>query len=163
MSPSKPVSPAEVQFEPEFMAVLKHVTEEFVSFNKVLGLKLESANATTVTASMDMKPELIGHPAIHRIHGGAISAALDSMGGIAVMAAISAKHMDEPVMKRTERFGKLGTIDLRVDYMRPGIGERFAIRAEVLRLGSRVATTRMEFLSENGELLAAGMAAYITS
>lgn len=47
--------------------------------------------------------------------------------------------------------------------MRPGIGERFSVRAEVLRLGSRVATTRMEFLSEQGEVLAAGMAAYITS
>ena len=152
-----------MQFEPEFMAVLQHITEELVPFNKVLGLQLESATATTVTARMEMKPELVGHPAIQRIHGGAISAALDAIAGMAVMCAISAKHMDEPVMQRTQRFGKLGTIDLRVDYMRPGIGERFTIRAEVLRLGSRVATTRMEFLSEGGELLAAGMAAYITS
>lgn len=152
-----------MQFEPEFMAVLQHITEELVPFNKVLGLQLERATATTVTARMEMKPELVGHPAIQRIHGGAISAALDAIAGMAVMCAISAKHMDEPVMQRTQRFGKLGTIDLRVDYMRPGIGERFTIRAEVLRLGSRVATTRMEFLSEGGELLAAGMAAYITS
>lgn len=150
-------------FEPEFMAILQHVTEEFVPFNKVLGLKLASANATTVTACMEMKPELVGHPAIQRIHGGAISAALDAMAGVAVMCAISAKHMNEPVMQRAQRFGKLGTIDLRVDYMRPGIGERFVVHAEVLRLGTRVATTRMEFLSENGELLAAGMAAYIVS
>ena len=163
MSSIPSASAPDVHFEPEFMAVLQHVTEEFVPFNKVLGLKFESANATTVTARMEMKPELVGHPAIQRIHGGAISAALDAIAGVAVMCAISAKHMDEPVMQRTQRFGKLGTIDLRVDYMRPGIGERFTIRAQVLRLGSRVATTRMEFLSEGGELLAAGMAAYITS
>ena len=150
-------------FEPEFMAVLRHVTQEFVPFNKVLGLQLQSANATQVTATMEMQPGLVGHPAISRIHGGAISAALDAMAGVAVMAAMGAKHMDEPVAKRMERFAKLGTIDLRVDFMRPGIGQRFAIRAEVLRLGSRVATTRMEFLSEDGELLAAGMAAFITS
>ncbi|MBF6631372.1 MAG: thioesterase family protein [Comamonas sp.] len=163
MSPKAPHVPADVQFEPEFLQVLRHITEEFVPFNKVLGLKLESANATSVTASMEMRPDLVGSPAIHRIHGGAISAALDAMAGIAVMCAISAKHMDESVMKRTERFGKLGTIDLRVDFMRPGIGERFTIRAEVLRLGSRVANTRMEFLSNHGELLAVGMAAFITS
>ena len=163
MSPKSPTTVAPVQFEPEFMEVLRHVTEEFVPFNKVLGLKLESATATTVTASMQMKPDLIGSPMIQRIHGGAISAALDGIGGMAVMCAISAKHMDEPVMKRSERFGKVGTIDLRVDFMRPGIGERFLVRAEVLRLGSRVATTRMEFLSEQGEVLAVGMAAYITS
>jgi uncharacterized protein (TIGR00369 family) len=163
MSPSKSAVDANVQFEPEFLAVLQHVTEEFVPFNKVLGLKLQSATPSGVVASMDMRPDLVGSPAIHRIHGGAISAALDAMAGIAVMCALSAKHMDEPVAKRVERFGKLGTIDLRVDFMRPGIGERFTIRSEVLRLGSRVATTRMEFLSDSGELLAAGMAAFITS
>lgn len=159
MSPTPSVPAADFQFEPEFMAVLKHVTEEFIPFNKVLGLKLESANATVATASLEMKPELVGHATYQRIHGGVISAVLDAMAGIAVMSAISAKHMDEPPMKRAERFAKLGTIDLRVDYMRPGIGAR----AEVLRLGSRVATTRMEFLSEQGEVLAVGMAAYITS
>lgn len=163
MSPQKTVAEHTCAFEPEFMAVLEHVTQEYVPFNKVLGLKLCSANATTAIASMEMQPQLVGHPVIQRIHGGVISAALDSMGGIAVMCAIAAKHMDEPPMKRAERFGKLGTIDLRVDYMRPGIGERFTIRAEVLRLGSRVATTRMDFLAEDGTLLAVGMAAYITS
>lgn len=157
------VTTAACVFEPELMAILQHITEEFVPFNKVLGLKLDSANATTVTAHMAMRPDLVGHPAIHRIHGGAISAALDGMAGVAVMCAISAQHMDESVAQRTARFGKLGTIDLRVDYLRPGIGERFVVRAEVLRLGARVATTRMEFVSEHGELLAAGMAAYIVS
>lgn len=145
------------------MAMLQHLTEVFVPFNQVLGLKLHSANATTATATLEMQPQLVGHPAYNRIHGGVISAALDAMAGVAVMCAIGAKHMDEPVMKRAERFSKLGTIDLRVDYMRPGIGARFTVRAEVLRLGSRVATTRMEFVGEQGELLAAGMAAYITS
>lgn len=162
MTPRQNASP-DVEFEPEFMAVLQHVTEEFVPFNKVLGLKLEHANATTATASLLMKPELVGHATYNRIHGGAISAAMDAMAGVAVMAALGAKHMDEPVTKRAERFARLGTIDLRVDYMRPGIGARFKVRAEVLRLGSRVATTRMEFLADSGELLAAGMAAYITS
>ena len=68
-----------------------------------------------------------------------------------------------PVLQRMQRFAKIGTIDLRVDYLRPGIGERFTLRAEVLRLGSRVGTTRMEFLGADGALLSAGMAAYIVS
>ena len=49
--------------------------------------------------------------------------------------------MDETPLERLRRFGKLGTIDLRVDYLRPALGERFTLSAEVLRLGSRVATT----------------------
>ena len=62
------------------------------------------------------------------------------------MAAIGAKHMDDAPLQRLHRFSRLGTIDLRVDYLRPGIGSEFILRAEVLRLGSRVANTRMEFL-----------------
>jgi acyl-coenzyme A thioesterase PaaI-like protein len=47
--------------------------------------------------------------------------------------------------------------------MRPGIGKEFLLTARVLRLGSRVANTQMEFLSVDGELLSTGTAAYIVS
>jgi uncharacterized protein (TIGR00369 family) len=97
------------------------------------------------------------------MHGGVISAALDAMGGLAVMAAMGARHMDESPLQRLHRFAKLGTIDLRIDYLRPAIGERFKLHAEVLRLGSRVASTRMEFFSADGKLLSSGAAAYIVS
>jgi len=80
-----------------------------------------------------------------------------------VMAAMGARHMDEPPAQRLLRFGKLGTIDLRIDYLRPAIGEGFQLRAEVLRLGSRVASTRMEFLGADGKLLSSGAGAYIIS
>jgi acyl-coenzyme A thioesterase PaaI-like protein len=92
-----------------------------------------------------------------------VSAGLDAMGGLAVMAAIGARHMDELPAQRLQRFGKLGTIDLRIDYLRPAIGESFELRAEVLRLGSRVASTRMEFLGAEGKLLSSGAGAYIIS
>jgi acyl-coenzyme A thioesterase PaaI-like protein len=110
-----------------------------------------------------MRRELIGHFAHQRLHGGVISAGLDAMGGLAVMAAIGARHMDEAPLQRLQRFGKLGTIDLRIDYLRPGIGERFELRAQVMRLGSRVASTRMEFLGADGVLFSTGAAAYIVS
>jgi len=92
-----------------------------------------------------------------------ISATLDAMGGLAVMASIGARHMDEPIEARVARFGKLGTIDLRIDYLRPGTGPRFTATAEVIRLGSRVATTRMEFFDAQGRLLSTGAAAYMVS
>ncbi len=129
----------------------------------MLGLKISALAPERVVARIDMKPELVGHYAYNRIHGGVISAGLDAMGGLAVMAAIGARHMDETPEQRLHRFAKLGTIDLRIDYLRPGIGSHFELRAEVLRLGSRVATTRMEFLGPDGVLMSAGAAAYIVS
>ncbi len=150
-------------FEPEFIAALKDIFERQIPFNHVLGLQITQIAPERVTATIAMQPELIGHFGHQRIHGGVISAGLDAMGGLAIMAAIGARHMDEAPLQRLQRFAKLGTIDLRVDYLRPGIGESFGLRAEVLRLGSRVASTRMEFLGADGTLLSAGAAAYIVS
>ena len=156
-------SAAAIVFEPEFLAGLTTIFEEKIVFNQLLGLKVTSIAPQQVVARIDMRPELVGHYAYNRIHGGVISAGLDAMGGLAVMAAIGARHMDEPPEQRLHRFAKLGTIDLRIDYLRPGIGSHFELRAEVLRLGSRVATTRMEFFGPDGQLMSAGAAAYIVS
>ena len=156
-------APPEIEFEDEFVLGLKKIFEEMIVFNQVLGLKITSLKPTRVTARIDMKRELIGHFGFSRIHGGVISAGLDAMGGLAVMAAIGARHMDETPTQRLHRFGTLGTIDLRIDYLRPGIGDFFELRAEVMRLGSRVASTRMEFLGADGKLLSTGAGAYIVS
>ncbi len=150
-------------FEAEFVSGLKEIFEQRVVFNRVLGLRIDTVAGDGVSGHIAMREELIGHYGHRRLHGGVISAGLDAMGGLAVMAAIGARHMDEPPLQRLQRFGKLGTIDLRIDYLRPGIGERFELRAEVLRLGSRVASTRMAFSGADGKLLASGAAAYIVS
>jgi acyl-coenzyme A thioesterase PaaI-like protein len=155
--------PQPVVFEPEFVEGLRTIFEERIVFNQVLGLKITGLAPERVTARIDMRHELIGHFSHNRVHGGVISAGLDAMGGLACMAAIGARHMDEPPLQRLHRFSKLGTIDLRIDYLRPGIGEHFELRAEVLRLGSRVASTRMEFLGPDGKLLSCGSGAYIVS
>ena len=154
---------AAVDFEPEFVQAITRIFEESIVFNRTLGLKITGVTPQGVTGRIAMRPELVGHPSYNRIHGGVISAGLDAMGGLAVLAAIGARHMDEPVETRLHRFAKLGTIDLRIDYLRPGIGEHFELRAEVLRLGSRVASTRMEFLGADGKLLSTGAGAYIIS
>ena len=159
----KPAAGTAIEFEPEFVSGLRKIFEEMIIFNQVLGLKITSIDADRATGRIEMRHELIGHYSHNRIHGGVISASLDAMGGLAVMAAIGARHMDEEPAQRLHRFGKLGTIDLRIDYLRPGIGDHFELRAEVLRLGSRVATTRMEFLGADGKLLSTGAAAYIVS
>ena len=150
-------------FEPEFVAGLTRIFDEMIPFNRVLGLKITSLKADGVKGRIDMRPELIGHFISQRLHGGVISGGLDAMAGVAVMAAIGARHMDEPPLQRLHRFGKLGTIDLRIDYLRPASGSHFELHANVMRLGSRVATVRMEFLGADGTLFASGAAAYIVS
>ncbi len=160
---TKPHAERTVAFEPEFVAALKEMFEQRIRFNEVLGLKVDRLDPQGAQGHIAMKPDLIGHFSHQRLHGGVISAGLDAMAGLALMAAIGARHMDESVEQRLHRFMRLGTIDLRVDYLRQAVGPRFTLSAQVLRLGSRVATTRMEFHGAEGVLLATGAAAYIVS
>jgi uncharacterized protein (TIGR00369 family) len=156
-----PVAP--VVFEPEFVQALTELFEKKVVFNQLLGLKITSIQPDLATARIAMRNELVGSYTHNRLHGGVISAVLDTVGGLAAITTLCARHMDEPPHKRIERFARLATIDLRVDYLRPGIGDWFDARAEVLRLGSRVASTRMEFRGADGTLLSTAAAAYVVS
>ncbi|MFN5349256.1 MAG: thioesterase family protein [Polaromonas sp.] len=151
------------QFEPEMVDRLKNLFEEKIVFNKLLDLKLTAVTATHVSASIAMRPELVGNFSEGRLHGGVISAALDTTGGIAVTAGLCARYADERFEQHALRFSKLGTIDLRIDYLRPGISTHFEIRAQVIRLGARIANTRMEFLGADGKLLATGNGVYIVA
>ena len=163
MTSSRADTPTNVNFEPEFLEALREIYEDKIVFNHWMGLKIVSIQATGIEARLTMKPDLVGHFAYNRIHGGVISAALDAMGSLAVMVAMGAKHMDELPAKRIERFTRHSTIDLRIDFLRPGIGDEFTIHAEAVRVGARVGNARMEFRAADGKLLSTGTAAYLTS
>jgi uncharacterized protein (TIGR00369 family) len=144
-------------------AALTTLFEQQISFNHTLGLKYLGTGAAGPTLRFDMRPELVGHHLYGRLHGGVISATLDAMGGLALMWAIGEKHADETTMQVMQRYARLGTIDLRVDYLRPGLGKHFIADALVLRLGGRVGTTQMRLVNDDGTLIATGAAAYIVS
>jgi uncharacterized protein (TIGR00369 family) len=61
----------------------------------------------------------------------------------------------------TQPIGRLGTIDLRVDYLRPGYGTEFVASATVMRAGRTVAVTRMELHNEKDVLIAVGTGSYV--
>src|SRR3954469_23464276 len=118
---------------------LKNLFEEFVPFNRLLGLKVESFDPKAPKLRFDMKPELIGNPTRGILHGGVTSAGVDVMGGFSIHAAM----LDRDNAENPDGFPKMGTIDLRIDYLRPGRGKFFIASAKVARLGTRVAVTHM--------------------
>jgi uncharacterized protein (TIGR00369 family) len=60
-----------------------------------------------------------------------------------------------------DKIARIGTIDMRVDYLRPGKGNRFYASGAVMRTGKKVAVTRMELKNEDNLLIAVGTGAYI--
>jgi uncharacterized protein (TIGR00369 family) len=146
---------------PEFVAQMRKVMEESIAFNRVLGLRVESFDPKAPSMRFDMRPELVGNPARKILHGGVISAALDVSGGFAIMMRLLSR-MDPQDLARGA-FPNMGTIDLRVDYLRPGRGRHFIATARVVRLGNRIAVTHMELANDAAELIATGAAAYVVS
>jgi uncharacterized protein (TIGR00369 family) len=142
---------------------LVEIFEKRIRFNETLGLKVLSVSPASPSLRFEMRDELVGHYASGRLHGGVISATLDAMGGFAIMAALAEKHADEVLEQVAHRFGRVGTIDLRVDYLRQGLGQHFIASAEVTRLGGRVAATQMRLANDEGTLIATAAAAYIIS
>ncbi len=141
-------------------AALVDLFEHRIVFNQTLGLKIVSVKPGDVRATVAMRPELVGHFSYGRLHGGVISAVLDAMGGLALMVGIAGQHPHDNTLQVMHRFIKMATIDLRVDYLRPGLGACFTATAEVLQLGARLGRTQMRLLDDDGRLLATGAAAY---
>jgi len=139
-------------------ARLRQVFEENVPFNRVLGLKVESIDPDAAKLRFDMRPELIGNPRRQILHGGVISAVLDVAAGFAIYLAVNKERI---VSADVDRFPSIGTIDLRVDYLRPGRGNHFVATGRVVRLGNRVAVAHTEMVNDAGELIATGGAAYM--
>lgn len=143
-------------------AELVELLEHRITFNRVLGLKVDRL-LPTLLLRLEMRPELVGHFHYGRLHGGVISATLDALGGGALMVGLGEKYAHEGAEQVMHRFGKLGTIDLRVDYLRPGLGSHFIASAEVTRLGGRVGSTLMRLHNDAGLLIATAAAAYVVS
>jgi uncharacterized protein (TIGR00369 family) len=144
-------------------ARLTEMFEQRIPFNQVLGLKVLSLAMPTPTLRFDMRPELVGHYLYGRLHGGVITATLDATGGLALMAAIGERHPTESAEQVLHRFARVGTIDLRVDFLRQGVGSHFVASAEVTRLGGRVGSTQMRLVNQDGLLIATGAASYVVS
>ena len=144
-------------------AELVQIFQHRITFNQTLGLKIDSVRPGDVRATLPMRPELVGHFAYGRLHGGVISAVLDAMGGLAAMVGVAERHPHDSAQQVLHRFARLGTIDLRVDFLRPGLGRHFVATAEVTRLGGRVGSTQMRLVNDEETLIATGAASYIVS
>lgn len=146
--------------EHDLHTAVHKIFEEMIPFNRYLGFRVESIDPKSPTIRLDMREELVGNFVHGGLHGGVTSAVLDVTGGLVAFLNVIEKLEDLRDDEKLDRFAKLGTIDLRVDYLRPGRGHFFLSRGYILRTGNKVAVTRMELHNDEDRLIAVGTAAY---
>ena len=151
------------EVSPQALLDAARVFEERIPFNQVLGLRMERLGESDVVVRFDMRDELIGNFTRGNLHGGVISSVLDVVGGLVAFIALLRREGVQSLEDEADKFSRLGTIDLRVDYLRPGLGTTFSAKGFVLRAGRKVVVTRMELHNEEESLIAVGTGAYSIS
>lgn len=126
--------------------------EQQVAFNRFLGIRIQEIRSGFVVMTLPFREELIGDPFRPALHGGAMSTLLDTCGGAAVWSA-------------AEPHDRVSTVDLRVDYLRPGPLEDLRCEATVLRMGNRVGVADMHVSSVSApdRIIASGKGVYNVS
>jgi uncharacterized protein (TIGR00369 family) len=134
------------------------VAMDQVPFAGWLGLELTGVEDDRVFIRFDMRPEFVGNPARNILHGGIISAVLDTVGGFAALLGVLSRNPNESA---AEIAPWLGTVDMRTDFLRPGSGDEFTACAYPLRVGKRLVVTRMELHGPSGDTIAVGTGTYV--
>ena len=144
------------------LELLREITEERIPFNKLIGMKIDSLDLDTIGIRFNMNQHLIGNFMRGNLHGGVISSVLDVTGGMVAWVGIIKDSEELSFEQTTERFSKIGTIDLRVDFLRPGLGKYFISTGTILRAGNKLSVAQMKLHNDEGLLIAVGTGSYVT-
>lgn len=130
-------------------------------FNRSLGLELDRLEPDFAQLSLANQTMLVGNYAQKILHGGVIASVLDVAAGLVCVSSALTRQQSITEEELRQRLSRMGTIDLRVDYLRPGRGERFIASSSLLRGGNKVSVARVELHNDAGVHIASATATYM--
>jgi uncharacterized protein (TIGR00369 family) len=125
--------------------------EKDVPFHRYLGFKVLEIREGYVKARVAFRPEFIGDFRRPALHGGFLASVVDACGGLAVWTYFDIDDL-------------ISTVDMRVDYLRPGPEGDLVAESRVVRTGNRVSVvnTVIYGFGDPDQVLVEGRAVYNT-
>ena len=130
-------------------------------FNKLIGIEVVELNLDRAVTLISSKYELYGNFVQKIMHGGVISSVLDLAGGIIAQTHAFSKMKNITIGELLIKFSLMSTLNMRVDFIRPGAGDKFNCISRVVRAGNKVAVAQMELLNADNKQVAIGTGSYL--
>jgi len=133
----------------ETLETIRRIIEQDVPFDKYLGIQVDELAPGFARLSIPFREEFIGDKRRPALHGGLISALIDTCAGTAAWTHCSEND-------------RISTVDIRVDYLRPGPDDDIVAEASVQRTGNRVSVvhTRVYAARDPETIIAEGRSVY---
>lgn len=116
----------------------------FISWLRLRVVALDHERSE-ITMTMPLRPELERGAGTQQFHGGPLAAFIDTVGDFAIGIVVG---------------GGVPTVNLRVDYLRPAIGDALTATARVRRAGKTYAVVDIDVMQPDGKLVAIGRGTY---
>jgi uncharacterized protein (TIGR00369 family) len=136
-------------WDPKVVDAVREFFAHHIPFNKLVGMRVAELTEGYARLEVPFKDDLIGNATRQAIHGGAIAALIDTSGGAAGFTMVVPPD-------------SLSTIDLRIDYLRPGEPKLLVCESKVTRMGNRICYVDSTVFHPDApaKLLATGKAVY---
>jgi len=117
-------------------------------FIRTLGLEVVSLDydLAELEVRMPLAPHFERREGTKQFHGGVLAALIDTVGDFALGMLLG---------------GGIPTMNLRVDYLKPAIGDSITSIARVRRRGRSAAVIDIDVMDEKGALVAIGRGTYV--
>lgn len=145
--------------------ILDRIIEYYLKlpFNQVLGIRIDSLDYKSGKAvtCFDMTEKLVGNYFMGILHGGVISSAIDLTGGLSALISCAKFHEGKSLEDISSKLAGSATIDIRVDYLRPGKGKSFKCISTIIRAGRRIVVAKIDLFNEKDIRIATGTGTYL--
>ena len=140
---------------PLVQEILQELEFEQTPFHQTLGLEFTVNEDRSVSAKFAKAPSLMGNMTRGMLHGGAISAVFDAVGGVVCAINVCLSNADLPKQEVAKKIARLCTIDLKVDYLAPAMADEYSVTGEIIKFGRSIIVVRMS-MEANGRVIALG-------